>query len=184
MTSQTRKASSSQSFQRVRQLFFGSDNPTRLKVMSLMNCLVLVVAFTVGIVMTLKLSKTVEDAKFGEFFRWFAIIFIPGVTFNNLLFGSRQRRDRQLGIPQAILVIVFVVYYYRFTHPLHYDNQFEYLNLLIVASVWVMITSVTCHNPMTFSWSHFWLSLGSSACFLGMMAMLVSGGIGTRFDRA
>ena len=169
-------------------IFGEKDTPEKFTGLGTMNGLVLVAAVIVGAVMAEDLegaSVTIED-RYKEFFLYFSIIAIPGMTISNVLLGSNEKfRSRQLGLAEAALAILFAIFYYRQQNPDDYIESDEYVNLLIVAGIWTMVNSIALGNPMQKITNdkgivklNNWFQLANVPSHLASIAILISGPIG------
>lgn len=111
--------------------------------------------------------------RYGRFFEWFAILFIPAVTLINLI--VQLPLSINLNEEQLITMIFVFVYYFRQKHD---DTQENYVNFYITALVWCIVsiyglkTSFSIfENPNTIFTE------------LGVMAIVISGGVGLKFVR-
>jgi hypothetical protein len=169
-------------------LFGDKDTVEKFTGLGTLNGLVLVSAVIVGAVMAEELegaTVTLED-RYKEFFLYFSIIAIPGMTISNVVLGSNEKfQSRQLGLAEAALAILFAIFYYRQQNPDEYTESDEYLNLVIVAGIWTMVNSIALGNPMQKSSSdkgiiklHKWFQVANIPSHLASIAILISGPLG------
>lgn len=170
--------------------FGDKDSAEKFIFLGSTNGLVLAAAVIVGAIMAEELegSSVTLEQRFKEFFLWFSIIAIPGLTLSNVVLGSSERfQSRQLGIAQASVAILFAIYYYRQQSPDDYIEKDEYVNLLITACIWTMINSIAIGNPMvkmsgndkSFIKLKNWFQLASVPSHLASIAILITGPYGT-----
>jgi hypothetical protein len=114
------------------------------------------------------------DFRYGRFFEWFTIIFIPAVTVINMM----AQFPLSLGLNLGQLVTMIFVFVYYFRGKPHFTQE-DYVNLYVTAVVWCLASVHGLANPFS-------VFNSTSTVFmdLGVLAIVVSGGVGLKFVRA
>lgn len=134
--------------------------------------------FVIGMVFAATWASGEESSdvnfRYGKFFEWFSIIFIPGITLINILFQLPYHPGLQ-GF-ELVVASFFVVYWLRGGKQ---DLSKEgYIEAYIIAAVWSVVSiQGLSHEFRTFNW------LTTCTLDLGVLAMLVGGGIGLKYGQ-
>jgi len=118
-----------------------------------------------------------ENYRYGLFFQWFAIIFIPGITFANLV--VQMPLSLGLNLTQMVTMIFFFVYYFRgHGSSVSSTTESDYINLYIVAVVWSIASAHGLANPFSV-----FNSAATALLDLGILTVVISGGVGLNYRR-